>query len=155
MTDTAHAQISLCYDSNFQGDLSPLSTRSIIESCVMSVLLYGCENGIVSESCLKQLESFLGELAKRALKWPKHFPNTAAVTGLEIGTIRSRLVVRELGFLTKQLLDNITGIGSISMRSLVDDPDSLCLVKECQDLEDFNGPHYTKDILADAGGCCM
>ena len=94
--DTAHAEISLCYDSTFQdstfqGDLSPLSTRSIIEFCVMSVLLYGCENWIVSDSCLKQLESFLSELAKRALIWPKHFSKTAAVTGLEIGTIKSRV----------------------------------------------------------------
>ena len=82
----------------------------------MPVILYGCENWIVSESCLKQLESFLGELAKRALKWPKHFSNTAVVTALEIGTIRSRLVVRKLGFLRRQLLDTATGIGAITGR---------------------------------------
>ena len=28
----------------FQGDLSPLSTRSVIETCVVPVLLYGCEH---------------------------------------------------------------------------------------------------------------
>ena len=28
----------------FQGDICPLSSRSILESCVMPVLLYGCEN---------------------------------------------------------------------------------------------------------------
>ena len=34
----------------FQGDLSPLSTKSIIiETCVMPVLLYGCENWVVTE----------------------------------------------------------------------------------------------------------
>ena len=27
----------------FQGDLSPLSGRSIIDTCVLPVLLYGCE----------------------------------------------------------------------------------------------------------------
>ena len=32
----------------FQGDLSPLSTRSIIETCVMPSLLFGSENWIVS-----------------------------------------------------------------------------------------------------------
>ena len=52
----------------FQGDLSPLSTRSIIETCVMPILLFGSENWIVSGGILEQLESFLGELAKRALK---------------------------------------------------------------------------------------
>ena len=30
--------------SVFQGDLSPLSCRSVLEICVMPVLLYGCEN---------------------------------------------------------------------------------------------------------------
>ena len=30
----------------FQGDLSPLSTRSVVETCVVPVLLYGCENWI-------------------------------------------------------------------------------------------------------------
>ena len=28
----------------FQGDLSPLTSRSVVESCVMPVLLFGCEN---------------------------------------------------------------------------------------------------------------
>ena len=56
----------------FQGDLSPLSTRSIIETYVMPVLLFGCENWILSKT---NLESFFGELTKRALRWPRHFSN--------------------------------------------------------------------------------
>ena len=28
----------------FQGDLSPLSSRSVVETCVMPVLLFGSEN---------------------------------------------------------------------------------------------------------------
>ena len=28
----------------FQGGLSPLSSRAVVENCVMPVLLYGCEN---------------------------------------------------------------------------------------------------------------
>ena len=31
----------------FQGDLSPLSTKSVINTCVLPVLLYGCENWIL------------------------------------------------------------------------------------------------------------
>ena len=36
--------------------------------------IYGCENWIVTEGILQQLqlEAVLGELAKRALRWPKH-----------------------------------------------------------------------------------
>ena len=52
----------------FQDGLSPLSTRSIIETCLIPILLSGSENWIVSGGILEQLESFLGELAKRALK---------------------------------------------------------------------------------------
>ncbi len=31
----------------FQGDICPVSSSSILESCVMPVLLYGCENWII------------------------------------------------------------------------------------------------------------
>ena len=46
----------------------------------------------------KQLEACLGELAKRALRWPKHHSNTAALTALEMESAGSRLLVRKLGF---------------------------------------------------------
>lgn len=67
----------------FQGDLNPLSTKSIIDSCVMPILLFGSENWILTESLLNKLEAFLGELAKRALKWPQHLSNTAAILALD------------------------------------------------------------------------
>ena len=34
------------------------------------------------------VEKFQAELAKRILKWPKHFSNTAAITPLELATCR-------------------------------------------------------------------
>ena len=83
----------------FQGDLSPLSTRSIIETCVVPIPLFGSENWIVSGGILGQLESFLGELAKRALKWPRHFSNTVAMTVLDLDSVTSRIVVQKLRFL--------------------------------------------------------
>ena len=48
----------------FQGDLSPLSSHAVVESCVMPVLLYGCENWVVTEQLISRLETFQGELAK-------------------------------------------------------------------------------------------
>ena len=53
----------------------------------MPILLFGSENWTVSGGILEQLESFLGELAKRALKWPKHFSNTAAITVLDLDSV--------------------------------------------------------------------
>ena len=56
----------------FQGNLNPLSTGSIIQTCVMPVLMYGSENWVLTDKSIVQLESFLREMAKRAkraLKW--------------------------------------------------------------------------------------
>ena len=60
-----------------------MHTHDVIETCVMPTLLFGSQNWIVSGGILEQLESFLGKLAKRALKWPKQFSNTAAMTVLD------------------------------------------------------------------------
>ena len=93
---------------------------------------------------MQQLEACLGELAKRALRWPKHHSNTAAVTTLEMESVRSRLLVRKLGFLKRTVRDGATGVGGAAMRSMVDDVASLCLVKECRELDillhSFNSP---------------
>ena len=74
----------------FQGDISPLSSRSVMECCVMPILMYGSEKWILTEVLIDKLEAFQGELVKRVLKWPKHHSNTAAITALEMPTMRSR-----------------------------------------------------------------
>ena len=61
----------------FQGDLNTLSTKSVIETYVMPVLLDGSENWILSEACLAKLESCLGGMVKRALRWPKHLKHSS------------------------------------------------------------------------------
>ena len=83
----------------FQGDLNPLSTGSVLETCVIPVLMYGSEIWILTERCIDLLVSFLGEMAKRVIKWPKHFSNSAALltTGLE--GMHSSFLTRKLGIL--------------------------------------------------------
>ena len=44
-------------------------------------------------------------------------------------------------------------IGVMAMKSLIDDSESLCLVKECRELEDHFGTEYTAQILSDADSC--
>ena len=34
----------------FQGDLSPLSSHSVVESCVMPVPCFGCENWVMTRA---------------------------------------------------------------------------------------------------------
>ena len=114
----------------FQGGLNPLSTGSVVETCVMPVLMYGSENWILTERCIDLLVSFLGEIAKRVLKWPKHFSNSAALlmTGLE--GMYSSLLTQKLGFLRWHLVEEASGIGTLVVTSMLDDPDSLCIVQE-------------------------
>ena len=44
-------------------------------------------------------------------------------------------------------MDDATGVGAAAMETLVDDMDSLCLVKECRDLEEGFGTRFTDRIL--------
>ena len=44
-------------------------------------------------------------------------------------------------------------VGAMALKSLIDDPESLCLVKECRDLEVHFGTEYTAQILSDADSC--
>ena len=52
----------------FHGQLNPISARSIYETCVIPVLLFGCDNWILTDSMLHQLESFQGKIGRRILK---------------------------------------------------------------------------------------
>ena len=50
---------------------------------------------------------------------------------MDIESISVRLLVRKLSFL--RLLDeNTTGVGTVVIKLLTDELDSLCLVKECR-----------------------
>ena len=92
----------------FQGDIRPLSSRSVLECCVIPILMYGSENWILTERLIDKLEAFQGELVKRVLKWPKNHSKTAAITALEMPTMRSRLLVKRLGFL-RRVMESSSG----------------------------------------------
>ena len=51
----------------FQGDVSPMSSRAVLESRVMPVLLFGCENWILTKTLWQKLEAFQGKLRKQLL----------------------------------------------------------------------------------------
>ena len=48
----------------FQGDLL-LSSHAVVESCVMPVLLYVCENWVLTQQLISHLATFLGELSSQ------------------------------------------------------------------------------------------
>ena len=59
-----HAFIHFGSIGVFQGDISPLSLRAVLESCVMPVLLSGCEKWIFMETLWQKLEAFQGKVMK-------------------------------------------------------------------------------------------
>ena len=135
----------------FQGDLNPLSSKSIIDTCVMPILIFGS----FCPTLLCKLEAFLGELSKRALKLPMHLSNTSAVLALDMETMHSRILCRKLSFLRRLLDERATGVGAAAMRSLTDDIESLCIVKECRELEISYGTNFTNTILTDANNVSL
>ena len=52
----------------FQGKPNPLSGRALFEACITPILLYGCENWVLTTSLLSHLEQFQGEIGRRILK---------------------------------------------------------------------------------------
>ena len=119
----------------FQGDLSPLSSRSVVETCVMPVLLFGSENWLLNRAMISSLEAFQGEIAKRILiKWPGHHSNTAAVVVVGLQSVESRILERKLGFLHRVLESGSSCVSGRAVEALSDNTSNSCLVKECEEL---------------------
>ena len=60
----------------FHGTLNPLSSRSIIECCVLPTLLYGAESWILNTTLLIKLESFQAEIGKKSFDYPSLLQTT-------------------------------------------------------------------------------
>ena len=85
---------------------------------------------------------------KRMLKWPKHHSNTAALATLEVSTIRSKVLLRKLASLHRVVKSDPFSFSGRTVLALSQDVNSLCLVKECRELEEGFGTHFTDEILA-------
>ena len=85
----------------FQGQLNPISGRSIYETCVIPTLLFGCENWVLTDSMLHQLESFQGEIKRRILKLSRHHSTLSTRLGLRLPSITARILISKLSLLTK------------------------------------------------------
>ena len=62
----------------FHGDLNPLSSSNIFDTCVLPVLLYSC----LDSSCIQALEKFQCEIGRRILKLSKYHANYVILIGL-------------------------------------------------------------------------
>lgn len=68
---------------------------------------------------------------------------------LDLESIRSRLLIAKLVFLKREMQSD-GGIGGETLRALSDDVESLCLVRECRELEEGFGTSFTDELLGGA-----
>ena len=136
----------------FHGLLKPLSSRSLIECCIIPVLMYGSESWVLNSTLLSKLESFQAELGKRILKLPKHTSNTIPLLAVNWPSMCSRILCSKLAFLQSVLTDNPTQ----SLRSRVfnsiaaSDVMSMSIVKQCKFLEEQldSNSNFTDEVLS-------
>ena len=131
----------------FQGDICPLSSRSILESCVIPVLLYGYENWIMRK--VREVGGISGgageedpEMAKTPLQHCCcHYPG-----GLD-NALQS--VDQEAEFSPACREQQLCQPSGTALLALSDDTASICLVRECRELEEVFGTHFIQEILSD------
>ena len=59
--------------------------------------------------------------------------------------------MRKLGFLKRVTESEVGSLGARAMEALCDDAESICLVKECRELEEAFGTHYSDTIMRRGG----
>ena len=105
---------------------NPLSSRSVIESCILPVLLYGSETWVLNSSLLNLLESFQAELGRRILKLPKFASNTVP---LLVPSMCARLLCNKLSFLFRVCNGGSTSLSTQVFRTIaVSDVTSMSIV---------------------------
>ena len=114
----------------FQGSLNPLSGRALFEVCVIPVLLYGCENWILTASLLTKLEHFQGEIGRRILRFTPSHSTLACRIALHWPSMAARILVSMLCYILRlrSLADTGNVAASLFQSSTTSD---MSLVREC------------------------
>ena len=132
----------------FHGNLNPLSSRSVVETCVMPILLFGSECWYLSDPTLDELEQFQCSIGKRILRLSRFHSNTAVLMGLEWPSMRARVLIRKLNFLRRLVGEREEKLSSQIFAER--DVSELAIVEQCRYLEAFYGTNCTGDILTSA-----
>ena len=133
----------------FHGKLNPLSGSSIFETCIVPILLYGCETWLLDSSCLQTLEKFQCEIGRRILKLSNFHANDAIRIGLHWPTMATRILSRKLTFLSKLLTNSNDSMSSRIFTTLaMEDVYSISIVQQCKMLEAPLGTDLTSQCLS-------
>ena len=128
------------------GDLgafqNPLSSSSIFITCILPILLYGCETWILDSSSIARLERFQNEIGRRILQLPKHFSGTTVRLALQWPSMSTRVLIRKLTFLSR-LLSNSNDVELISKEIFSSlaavDVYRVSIIQQCRMLESSLG----------------
>ena len=117
----------------YQGALNPLSGHSLFSTFVLPILLYGCENWVLTESLLSTLEKFQVEIGRRILRLSKFHSDLCVFIALRWPRMRVYILLRKLTFLVKQLQPTSDSLSSRVFYTLAsEDVCRISLVQQCQ-----------------------
>ena len=133
----------------FNGKLNRLTGRSLFETFVVPILLYGCETWILSESHVHTLESFQAEIGKRILAISKCHSNISTLIGLHWPSVKARILCRKLTLLAKLLVDDDCVSSQVFRTLASDDVYEISIIQQCHFLEHQIGTSYLQCCLQD------
>ena len=112
-------------------------------------ILYDCETWILSESHLSTLESFQAEIWKRILGLLKHHSNLSTLIALHWLSIRCRILIRNLGYLTKLLSNNDKLSAQVIHTLASEDVYNVSLIQQRCSLEQHLGCNHVQLYIHD------
>ena len=82
----------------FLGSANPLSSKAMFEICVLSTLLYGAENWIMTDASLALLDKFQAEVGRRILRLSKYHLCPSVLVALGWPSMKARVLNVKLAF---------------------------------------------------------
>ena len=131
----------------FHGTLNPLSSRNIVEHCVLPCLLFGAESWILNASLLQKLESFQAELAKRILRLHSRTANNTALMALQWPSVRAHILIIKLSYLLKVIRGDLSLSAHVFRSLAASDVEPLIIIRQCRFLESAFNSNFTSTIL--------
>ena len=103
----------------FQGIANPLSSKAILDSCVMPTCLSGCENWLLNDVLLSTLEAFQGFVGCRSLHLSRFRSHLIPRIVLDLPSMRARILSAKLGFLSRISTPDNNTLSSLAFRRLL------------------------------------
>ena len=115
----------------FHGNLNPLSSNSVIKTCVMPVLLFGCER-------------FQCNIGRRILQLSRFHSNISIRIGLDWPSVRARVFIQKLNYLRRLVNKGDDKLNSQIFHLFASkDISQLTIVEQCRYLEAVYDTDFT------------